>query len=128
MKKTPAASQPLPFGTVDRERRHFVLLHGEQNTDSKSWVELACIGGSDPEPVVELARGLTPRLRALAEAELDLVLHDDGSRSTFAGYMDESGEHHRSWTVSLDLRVGSTSNWYGDLHWARRRSQGPEQK
>lgn len=117
-------AEPLPIGAVDLQSEHFVLLHGDQNTDPKTWVVVAWVGGTDPAPVVQLAPDLSPELRREVEDEVGCRLRVDPESSTLAGtFVDRAGHVRWSWRGSLRYRVGTTGNWYGDLHWAYRRGR-----
>lgn len=119
-----AIEEPLPIGVVDRAEAYFVLLHGDQNTDPETWASVAWIGGTDPAPVVQLAPDLPPELRGLVEREIASRLRVDPESSTLVGtFIDATGTVRWSWQGSLRHRVGTTGNWYGDLHWAHRRGR-----
>lgn len=118
-----AAASALPLGTVSRDDTHFVLLYGDGNTDPETWQAVAWIAGTDNAPVVELAMNLTPELRGRVEGEVGRRLRVDVKTSTFVGIIDENGLPLSSWRGSLAHRVGTTANWYGDLHWAHRQGR-----
>lgn len=115
--------EPLPHGIVHRDDAHFVLLHGDQDADSDLWAAVAWVGGSDAAPVVELAPDLGPELRQWIEQEIASKLRVDPASSTFMGFVDATGHLRPSWQGSLKHRVGTTANWYGDLHWAYHRGR-----
>jgi hypothetical protein len=116
--------EALPIGTVDLTAEHFVLLHGDQNTDSATWTAVAWLAGTDPAPIVQLAPDLPLELRGLVEREVASRLRVDPESSTFVGtFIDATGAVRWSWQGSLRYRVGTTGNWYGDLHWAYRRGR-----
>ena len=111
---------PLPLGTaryetVDRATDHFVLCQGTHD-DPDEWTPIAWLGGTDVAPIAEIAKDLDPETRRWVERELRRRIDVDAEFTTYVGILVD-GVPWASWRGSLAHRVGSTGNWYGDMHW-----------
>lgn len=115
MRTTRPATQDLPLGVVDKTTSHFVLCYGTQD-DPKEWTPIAWLGGTDDVPVAEIAPGLDADTRQRVERELRIRVAVDPEFTTYVGTIVD-GVPRPSWWGSLACHVGSTSNWYGDMHW-----------
>jgi hypothetical protein len=105
----------LPLGIVDKTTSHFRLCR-EAEHERGGMVCLAWLGGTDEEPVAEIAPGLDPEMQQHVERELEIRITVATNDCSFVGWM-VGNEFQPSWRGSLLWRVGSAANWYGSVYW-----------